>query len=150
MILDPNFQYHDGRRGGRTTKMLLDAIELARSPQTIYLVFHDHRYAQDEYNRALSILLANYPDLVWFPKRELRHIWFEDIGSRIILSYASQGPRIVPEIMSRWGAISIMIDHYALEIANTNIVGNNYLDCLAYWDHAIDTIQKLSKENEVQ
>lgn len=156
MKLDPQFVYLPGRRGGRTTQMLLKAIELAKEPQQIVILGYNQDGAETIFHHALSILDENAPELghlsyipeIERPNRQTkRHtIKFPAIGSVIHFLWPHvDAKRFVIE----HGATSILIDHYAAERYRQLSTGGT-AQAFRYWLGAIDAIQTMNADKEIK
>lgn len=156
MKLDPNFYYHSGLSGGRTTKMILKAIELAKEPQQIVLLGHNQDGAEIIFHHAMSILDENAPELghlsyipeIERPNRQSRRytIKFPAIGSVIYFLWPHvDAKRFVIE----HGATSILIDHCAAE-RYAEMPSGGTAQAFRYWLGAIDAIQTMNADKEIK
>lgn len=142
----------DERGGGRTTKMLIGAVELAQSPQNIIVLMHSHDYARTAFNDTIRILddlgpelghLGFVPKIVKTGPRTNRYMLEMANGATIFFySVYSQ----FPHGLTDFHRTSIMIDHYADDLY---IGTGGYSTAYRYWQEVIRTIQSYNADKEI-
>lgn len=145
MKYDPDWKPHPqalmtGRGMGRTTRMMWEAVELAREPQTILMLFPHHGVTRWAWDHFRDLLWHNLPRDSWGYHRGDGLLALDVLMAEVRILTVNTPPG---QFLSRGvHSLSILVDHSCEEYPPI------YQREMVEWAHAINHVQRLNESKQ--